>query len=430
METAIKPPTALPVSATLATCSDEFHEAFLERAARADGTQSSTVALGAFLTMRLMDQFATERSDRDLTALHYQIWSTREFLGTTQPHTEEIEQLEEIVSAAERTSYSGRRDELATQLLTYAEWLEGELCLTESSDVLATALRLTGNSLEPIRVKGHLQLGRVLRHLGQYAASQRAYAAAGELAAEIGDTHSELLSQIGCSVVLQKTGNLPESERMLREVLRAALTAGDRDAEARACHDLAGTLHHMNRGSEGAPLAFRAYQLYEQPVQRIRALSDTGQILKERGFLGPARAAFLAVIDGEPPPEIRLRTVVELVDLAALMDDRVSFERWRREALDQYERLPPDERVDFQLKVGSGLARFGRMADAEDHLRRAITMAEEHALPEWLFRAEAMLKDVLANRIERPINAPPATEPASFPELRATIEGLEQLGVS
>ncbi len=388
------------------------------------------MALGAFLTMRLVDQFATGRSDRDLTALHYQIWSTREFLGTTEPHTEEVGQLEEIVRAAESTSYSGRRDEVMTQLLPYAEWLEGELRFAEASDVLATALRLTGTSPEPIKVKAHLQLGRVLRHLGQYDASQSAYRRAGDLANEIGDTHLGLLSRIGRGVVLQKTGNLPESERILRRVLQEALARGDREAEARSCHDLAGTLHHMNRGSEGAPLAFRAYQLYEQPIQRIRALSDTGQILKERGFYGPARTAFLAVIDREPPPEIRLRTVVELVDLAALMGDRVSFERWRREIVGQYERLPPDERVDFQLKVGSGFACFGRMAEAEAHLRRAMALAEEHALPEWLFRAETVLKDVLAHRIDRHINTVPATEPAALPELRATIEGLEQLSVS
>jgi len=420
----------LPNTASLAASSDEFHEAFLERAARADGTESSTVALGAFLTMRLMDQFAADRSDRELTALHYQIWSTREFLGTTEPHTEEVGQLEEIVRTAESVSYSGRREEIMSRLMAYAEWLEGELHFAEASDVLATALRLTTSSPEPIRVKAHLQLGRVLRHLGQYDASRNAYRRAGDLANEIGDTHLEFLSRIGRGVVLQKTGNLPESERVLRGVLQEALVGGDREAEARSCHDLAGTLLHMNRGSEGAPLAFRAYQLYEQPIQRIRALSDTGQILKERGFYGPARKAFLAVIDREPPPEIRLRTVVELVDLAALMGDRISFERWRNEIAGQYERLPPDERVDFQLKVGSGFACFGRMAEAEAHLRRAIALAEEHALPEWLFRAEAVLKDVLARRVDKHINAAPATEAAALPELQATIESLEQLSVS
>ena len=141
----------LPNPASLAASSDEFHEAFLERAARADGTQSSTVALGAFLTMRLMDQFATERSDRDLTALHYQIWSTRQFLDATEPHTEEIEQLERIVRAAEDASYSGHRDDVARQLLAYAEWLEGELFLAQASDVLMTAIRLTGTSTEAIK---------------------------------------------------------------------------------------------------------------------------------------------------------------------------------------------------------------------------------------------------------------------------------------
>ena len=63
-------------------------------------------------------------------------------------------------------------------------------------------------------------------------------------------------------------------------------------------------------------------------------------------------------------------------------------------------------------------------------LSPAIALAEEHALPEWLFRTEAVLQDVLAHRIDRHINAVPAFEPATLPELRATIEGLEQLSVS
>jgi hypothetical protein len=186
----------------------------------------------------------------------------------------------------------------------------------------------------------------------------------------------------------------------------------------------------MSRGAEGAPLAFRAYQLYERPIQRVRALSDTGQILKELGLHGPAKHAFLAVIDQQPPPEIRLRVVVELVDLSAMTQDRMSFERWKKEVIGAYERMPPDERVDFQLKVGAGLARFGRFAAAEEHLRLAMALAEEHALPEWLFKAEAVLRDVQARTLdEHTTGAMPPIGPAAVRELRATIEELEQFDV-
>ncbi len=415
----------------LAVPCDEYHEAFLERAAQAEGTSSSTIALGAFLTMRLMDQFATDRTDRSPTALHYQISSTREFLAATEPQTEEVEQLRAVVQTAEEAAHTGRKNEVHQQLLAYAKWLESELQFAEARDVLVTALRLAGAGAEPLRISTLLQLGRVLRHLGQFEASRAAYRRGGELASAIGDNHSELLSRIGQGVVFQKTGNLPESERVLRGVLREAVERGDRDAEARACHDLAGSLHHMNRGAEGAPLAFRAYQLYEDPIQRIRALSDTGQILKERGLYGPARKAFLAVIDQGPPPEIRLRTVVELVDLSAITGDRLSFERWRREVADSYERLPVDERVDFELKVGCGFAQFGRLVEGRKHLERALELAEKHSLPEWLFRAEALIKseDQQQHRAGRS-NAAPAVSPETSPELRATIEELEQLCVN
>jgi hypothetical protein len=186
----------------------------------------------------------------------------------------------------------------------------------------------------------------------------------------------------------------------------------------------------MNRGNEGAPLAFRAFRLYEHPIQRVRALSDTGQILKEHGHYDAARKAFLAVLEKEPPPEIRLRTAVELVDLSSLKGDRISFELWRREVDASYDRLPIDERVDFELKVGLGLTRFGRTTEGREHLEQAISLAEEHSLPEWLFRAEAALEEAREGRAGAYADDTPRVEPELLPELRETIEGLYQLSAA
>jgi len=356
--------------------------------------------------------------------MHYQIHSTREFLEAAEERTEEVERLLAVVRAADAGQDATQVEGQVGELLSYAEWLEGELRFAEAADVLATTLRIIGGRDARLTIAAHLQLARVLRLLGRFDEAQNYYRRGGELARTEGDAHAELLSRIGRAIVLQKTGNLPESERMLREVLRAAAATGDRDAEARACHDLAVCLFHMNRGAEGAPWAFRAFQLYESPMHQLRALSDTGQILKERGHYAAARGAFQTVLDREPTREVRLRTLVELMDLSSLTGDRISFERWRREIKGNLERLPPDEQVDFEVKLGLGLMRFGGTADAEAHLRRAIALSEQHTLPEWLFRAEAALKEIEGGRVEPPSDSAAST---LSPELRSTIESLEQL---
>jgi hypothetical protein len=118
---------------------------------------------------------------------------------------------------------------------------------------------------------------------------------------------------------------------------------------------------------------------------------------------------------------------VELLDLAALMQDRLAFERWRRAAQEYYDRLPVDERVEFEIKLGYGLASFERRAEGEEHLQRAIALAEAAGLGEQIFRAESLLRE-LQESYGKPLHAaaPPA-EVEPTPELRTTIESLEEL---
>ncbi len=401
-----------------------LHEPFLQRAATASTDQSgSGHALGAFLTLRLVDQFFGALYDGHADALAYQTQATRDFLRELHPHTVETNHLLEIVRVADGVRASGSVRLMFPPLLAFAYWLEQELRLDESLDVLAATLQLSSGVEGEEEVSANLQRGRVLRLLGRFREATDAYAWGGQVASRLGDRHSELLSRIGRAIVLQKTGNLPESERVLRQVRAEAKQSGDRDAEARACHDLAVALRHMNRGDEAAPLAFRAYQLYEQPIQRMRALSDTGEILKAMGHYGAAKDAFLSVMRSEPPAEIRLRTGVELLELSALLQDRVSFERWRRDVGAHYHRLPADELVAYELKLGMGLASFEQEAEGKRHIERAMVLAEQSGQGQWVFRAEAALEEMQQRRTE----CVPRAAPVAEPELRTTIESLRAL---
>ena len=404
-----------------------LHEPFLERAA-ADNQDTGRSGLGAFLTLRLVDQFAADKLDLRSDAIGYQITATRDFLSDLYPQTVEVVNLQELVRVAAAAHEANDRRLLFSPLLAFAFWLEEELRLDEALDVLATTMQLSDRRDADEEVASHLQRARVLRLSGQFDTAREEYALAGTIAAHLGDTHSELLSRIGRGIVLQKVGNLPESERILREVVTQARRQRDRDAEARACHDLANTLHFAGRIKVAVPFAFRAFELYEHPMHRVRALSDTGLLLKELGHYPGAKRAFSAVLAANPTPEVYTRTALELLELSALINDRVSFERWRRDLTDRRTELLPEEQLDFEMKLGAGWTAFGHQAQSEKHLERAVALAERYKMGERAFQAEALLKAVQERRA-------PAVETAALhtdgivpePELQTTLESLRAL---
>jgi len=405
-----------------------LHEPFLARAADSSSPEPANKGLGAFLTLRLIDHFAADQGEPHREATSYQITATGEFLDDLYPSTPEVTHLREIVRVAATAIAESDRRLLFAPLLAFAYWLEQELRLDEALDVLSTALRLSDGRDSEEEVAAHLTQGRVLRLRGEFDAARSSYHRCGQIAAKLGDDHSVLLSRIGHAVVLQRVGNLPESERVLREVVAQAHGLGDRDAEARACHDLGGTLYFGGRAREAIPLLYRAYELHQSPLRQARALSDTGSLLIEIGCYEAANHAFRLVLSNHPPREVRIRTVLELLELSALVRDRISFERWRQELAHRREQLAPDEQVDFELKSGCGLGQFGLAGPGEKHLRAAVKLAEQYGMGERIFHAEEKLKELREHRTadDRGSALPPETL-KDEPSLADTLVRLEAM---
>jgi tetratricopeptide (TPR) repeat protein len=381
--------------------------------------------------MRLVDQFTVDAARVTPDAVAYQISAVREFLRDLRPPDPETTSLREIVQVAEAAHVSGDRRMLISPLLAFAFWLEEALRLDEALDVLDTTLELCAGTEADELVAIHLQRGRVLRLHGQFGEATESYAAAASLATDLGDAHSVFLARIGRGIVLQKLGNLPAAERLLREVAADAQLVGDRDAEARAIHDLAGTLYLTGRIKDAIPLAFRAFELYDRPLHRCRALSDVGTLLKELGHYAAAEKAFAAVLSHKLSAEVRARSVLEMLELSAILGDRVAFQRWRRDLQQSIDQLPLDDQLDYEMKVGAGLAQFGHNAQGEAHLLRAIELAEQHRLGERLFEAEGLLSEIRKRHTEQLVGAAPTQE--SFenePQLRSTLESLLALETS
>jgi tetratricopeptide (TPR) repeat protein len=405
-----------------------FHDAFLARAANAGDEHIKTCAMAAFLTLRLVDQLAKAGpSAPGAASRKYQVKSTSDFVSQICPRTTEVNHLAELVRVASGATQAGFVRVLYPPMLAFAYWLEEQLRLDEALDVLDTALRMSDGRVADEEIATQLQRARALRRAGRLEEAGEGYAKAGALAIAIADHRSELLSRIGRAIVLQKTGNLPESERVLREVLEDARALGDRDTEARACHDLAVALARRERHAEGVPLAFRAYELYEHPAHRARALSDTGTLLKELGHYSAAKDALTLVVGSRPPTDLLLLAKLELLDVGAQIGDRISFERWRKELAADRDLMPPDVQVDFAMKLGAGLAAFDRSTDALAELDRAIALAERHGLGESVFRAERLLNEVREHRSRQHDAAAPPSPLAPSPELQRAIDSLRRL---
>ncbi len=368
-----------------------FHAAFLERLATASSPSSSDARLGhaAFLTLRLVDLLEARRAALPRAAFQYQLTATELCCRDLPRDSTETAHLSGLVRAV-ADAYRARDVQLLVPaLLAYAHYLEDELHLSETLDVLDTALRVGGAALcTADRVATRLRLARVLRKLNEFDTAELAYAAAGTLAAASGDRHSELLSRIGRANTVLGRGNLAEAERWLREVLRDAEISDDREAQARANQGLAVVLVTRGQPAEAIPHAWRAVQAFQDEISRTRVLADLGGMLLIIGDPDAAEHALAEVVRRGGTEDAVDNAVIELMHCASYRRDRVGFERWRERCEARLAHMPPNILADYYLKVGIGRARFGQFGRAERLLRTALQVADEAGLHELTFRID------------------------------------------
>src|SRR5437867_7366713 len=257
------------------------HAVFLHRLAGESQSSALEPRLGraAFVTLRLVDLLGPEHTTLHPDAFHYQYVATarccRDLPGVTE--TSHLLGLVRGTGDAFRQRSPGL---VLPALFAYAHYLEDEMRLEEALDVLDTLLQIGGAKLTPADAVGaRLRRARVYRKLNEFDAAERSYAEGGALAAAIGDGHSELLSRLGLAETLRGRGNLVEAESSLRSILVDAEAAGDRYPQALAQQGLAVVLTTRGRPAEAIPHLWRAFQLYDEEMPRVRALADLGGLL-------------------------------------------------------------------------------------------------------------------------------------------------------
>jgi tetratricopeptide (TPR) repeat protein len=168
---------------------------------------------------------------------------------------------------------------------------------------------------------------------------------------------------------------------------------------------------------------WNAFQLYEDEPSKLRVLHDLGVTMRALGEYDAAEHALRRVVDRETPDGLA-NPLMELMNLASARGDRVGFERWRERATAHEAKMTPNERVDFYLKWGIGMARFGNFTRATDILGAARALAAEHGLHEFEFRVERIQAGL--PECEREM----ASRAASYQEPQCDIEQVREVAAS
>jgi tetratricopeptide (TPR) repeat protein len=317
----------------------------------------------------------------------------------------------------------------APALLAYAVHLEEAARYEEALDVLHTLERAAGSRVPAAQaVAAALQEGRVNRKIARFDDADAAYERAAALAAAADDRHAVLLSRLGRANVYWGRGNLAAAERWNREVLADAHAAGERNAEARAEHDLGMVLGARGQVPDAVPHLWRAFELYEEDPRSLRALHDLGFALTRLGAVEAAERAFMYVVEKDAVRDNVQNAMVELMHCASFRRDRIGFTRWRTQCENELPRMTPNTLADYHLKLGIGFARFGRFERAAAAMEQALEKARANGLHEFEFRIDrirAGLRDCEAlSQAEHDAVAEPAAQGVPFEDVSAALATL------
>ena len=411
------------------------HAPFLERARveRDDDREvTARLALAAYVTARLVDRLhegATDDESRE--AFAWQVDAVRRHLSDLPP---EIPETAHLVGILEAVPPAGQAPAgLRLGLTAYAYFLEHEARLAEALDVLALAARCHGKAIPAGEFAAIALFAARLRRLqAQWAAANASYAVAEEAAQATGDMVTVLRSRLGRGGVLRGQGNLPACRAVAESVLRSAEELNLRDLQAMAYADLSAVLELQGLLTESVQAEYRAFQLSDDEIQRMRYLGDLGITLARIGAFGAARTAFEIVIASQASFLVRTNAVLELMELESGVDNRVSFERLRAEAESVRERMPPSMTADYLYKVGVGLARFGKVARAREVLSEGLRHSEASGLNAWYFRFERTLQNLTSSGTPAGTREPelPSTGLSDLPAVQEVALGLREYALS
>jgi len=308
--------------------------------------------------------------------------------------SDEARALLEIVDAVEGIGETG----LATALTKYASFLEHAGRHGEALAVIGVLLRRLESFDTPADgCELALAVARLNGVLARWDRAARALDLADRLARASGDAGCGRLVSLGRAALWAARGRLADAQSALEALLGEAGDdeAGEAIAAGWAC--LGAVLEQQGLPLQALQAQHQAFQHAADEGSRRRALVQVGSLLSALGATDAARQAFTLLLVGPIAFPDAVAARLELLELAAVLDDRVAFERHRLELRAWGDRLPPGALVEFLLRTALGLASFGQRSRAWQHYEEARVTAERHGLGE----AERRLAQVRA-RLDDP----------------------------
>jgi tetratricopeptide (TPR) repeat protein len=279
---------------------------------------------------------------------------------------------------------------VVTPLMAYGQALEYDAKWQLAADVYQSVLA----HLHPVEdsdasIAAHLRLGQCYRNLNLVDDAAEAFASASEIASAVGDMVGVLRARVGEGRVAILRGNIPRAEQILDETISRAVDAGLADVRSRALHDRSNVAHLRGQYELAVQLAYQALHHAQSPTERDRILSDIALAFLELGVYSAARDAYLVLSATAQEQYMRWAATLNLVEISSQTGAQMLFEVYRRQLVG--EQLPPYLATGLQVALGTGYQRFGDFPKARTHLERAMAMAGEHGLNQFLFEAEEAL---------------------------------------
>jgi tetratricopeptide (TPR) repeat protein len=279
---------------------------------------------------------------------------------------------------------------VVTPLMAYGQTLEYDAKWLLAADVYQSVLA----HLHPLddsdaSIAAHLRLGSCYRNVNKVAEAGQAFASASEIASAVGDMVGVLRARIGEARIATLRGNLPQAETILDETISRAVGMDLRDVRSRALHERSGVAALSGQYELAIRLAYEALDQTQTPSERDHILSDIAAAFSFLGVFSAAQDAYLVLSATAQAQYTRWVATLNLLDIAARTGSEVLFEHYRRQLITVD--LPPYLATGLQLQLGTGYQQFGEYGKARQHLQRAMAMAQEFGLNQFLFEAEEAL---------------------------------------
>jgi tetratricopeptide (TPR) repeat protein len=316
---------------------------------------------------------------------------------------------------------------VVTPLMAFGRSLEYAGKWVLAADVYHTVLA----HLHPLEdgdasIAAHLRLGQCYRNMNQLDDAAEAFASASSIADGAGDMVGVLRAQVGHGIVALLRGNLPGAEEILDDAIERAVGVSLSDVRSRALHVRSNVAQLRGQYELAVRFGYQALSSSETPTERDRILSDMGVAFMELGVYTAARDAYLVLSATAQEQYIRWAATINLLEISSKTGVETFFEAYRRELTGQA--LPPYLATAFELNVGIGYRRFGNFERARGYLERALALATEHGLSQYLFEAEEALFQLETSSPAQPLQPKLSLE---VEEVANAIRELrESVGVS